>query len=79
MLWYTCSNYSIFVSFSLSLKNVKVIAFGKVALKMVTTLEGILGEHITEGVASVPVGSLETARRQFPQYIHKKDSKIRSV
>ena len=46
---------------------------------MVTMLEGILGEHITEGVASVPVGSLETARRQFPQYVPKKDSKIRSV
>ena len=45
---YVCSSlhswvsYIIFVSFSLSLKNVKVIAFSKVVPKIMTTLEDIL-------------------------------------
>ena len=55
----------------------KVVAFGKAVLGMVTALEQILGEHITKGVASIPVGSLETARKLFPHHIPHEDSKIR--
>ena len=55
----------------------KVIAFGKAVLGMVTALEQILGDHITEGVASIPVGSLEMARKLFPHHMPQENSKIR--
>lgn len=58
-------------------RNVKVIAFGKAVLGMVTALEQILGDHITEGVASIPVGSLETAKKLFPHHMPQENSKIR--
>jgi len=56
---------------------VKVIAFGKAVLGMVTSLGQILGDHITEGVASIPVGSLETARKLFSHHVPQENSKIR--
>ena len=47
--------------------NVKVVGFGKAVLGMVEALEGLLGEHIATGVASVPVGSVvyHTTRRKI--------------
>ncbi len=44
---------------------------------MVSALEAVVGEHITGGVASVPVGTMETARGNFPQYLPREDSRIR--
>ncbi len=55
----------------------KVAAFGKAVLGMVTALEDVIGEHIMEGVASVPMGTVETAGEAFPQYLPKKDTRIR--
>ena len=60
-------------------RNVKVVAFGKAVLGMVTALEDLIGDHISEGVASIPAGFLDIARKAFPQYLPKKDSKIRCV
>lgn len=57
--------------------NVKVVAFGKAVLGMVTALEDILGQHITGGVASVPVGAVDAARRFYPHHVPKPGSKIR--
>ena len=53
---------------SSSSRNVKVVAFGKAVLGMVAAVEGLLGEHVVEGVASVPVGAVERARRQLPHW-----------
>jgi len=44
---------------------VKVIAFGKAALGMVACLESLLGEHIVEGVASVPVAPWRQRRQPY--------------
>ena len=38
-------------------RNVRLAAFGKAAPGMVRAAEGILGEHIVAGIASVPVGA----------------------
>lgn len=38
-------------------RNVHLVAFGKAVLGMVRAVEGILGSHIVQGVASVPYGS----------------------
>lgn len=54
-----------------------MVAFGKAVLGMVTALEGVLGSHITGGVASIPVGALETAHKFYPHHMPKPDSKIR--
>ena len=51
-----------------SSRNVKVVAFGKAVLGMVAAVEELLGEHVVEGVASVPVGAVERARRQLPHW-----------
>ena len=37
-------------------KNVSVVAFGKAVLGMCKAVEDILKDHITRGVASIPVG-----------------------
>lgn len=58
-------------------RNVKIIGFGKAVLGMVMALERLLGNHISEGVISIPVGSLEAARRVFPYHISQENSKIR--
>ena len=58
-------------------RNVKVVAFGKAVLGMVAAVECILGDHIMEGVASIPVDAMETARENFPHYLPASNSKIR--
>ncbi len=58
-------------------RNVKVVAFGKAVLGMVTAVERLIGEHIVEGVASIPVGAMETAKVNFPQHLPLKTSKVR--
>ena len=58
-------------------RNVKILGFGKAVLGMVTALERLLGNHISEGVISIPVGSLGAARRFFPDHTPQKNSKIR--
>ena len=58
-------------------RNVKVIAFGKAVLGMVSAVEDVVGSHITEGIASVPVGSLEVARQAFPKCVPKEGSNVR--
>lgn len=58
-------------------RNVKIIGFGKAVLGMVMALERLLGHHISEGVISIPVGSLEATRRVFPDHIPQENSKIR--
>ena len=60
-----------------SFSNVKVIAFGKAVLGMVACLESLLGEHIVEGVASVPVGSMETAQAALSLNLPRENSHIR--
>ena len=60
-------------------RNVKIIGFGKAVLGMVTALEQLLGNHISEGVVSIPVGSLEAARRIYPDHRPQENSKIRSM
>lgn len=57
--------------------NVKVVAFGKAVLGMVSAVESILGEHVIEGVASVPVGAVETAQKCYPHHIPAPPSKTR--
>ena len=47
----------------LNCSNVKVVAFGKAVLGMLVSLETLLGDHITDGIASVPVGAVEAAQR----------------
>ena len=54
-----------------------MVAFGKAVLGMVAAVEGIIGEHIVGGVASVPVGTMETARTHFPHYLPPETSKVR--
>ena len=65
------------VSRSAHFSNLKVVAFGKAVLGMVAALEGILGEHITGGVASIPVGAVETARKFYPHHLPRPDGRIR--
>lgn len=60
-------------------RNVKIIGFGKAVLGMVTALEQLLGNHISEGVVSIPVGSLKAARRIYPDHRPQENSKIRSM
>lgn len=55
----------------------KVVAFGKAVLGMVACLESLLGEHITEGVASVPVGSMGTAQASVSLNLPRENSRIR--
>ena len=55
----------------------KVVAFGKAVLGMLGALERILGDHIVEGVASIPAGSLELAKQHHPEWLPVKDSRIR--
>lgn len=55
----------------------KVVGFGKAVLGMLTAVERILGDHITEGVASIPAGALETAEKFYPHYIPRANSKIK--
>ena len=55
----------------------KVIALGKAVLGMVSAVDDLIGSHITEGVASVPVGSLETARLLFPECVPREGCRIR--
>lgn len=57
--------------------NVKIVAFGKAVLGMTAGVEHILGNHIKEGVVSVPVGALETAQKYYPHYLPQMTSKIR--
>lgn len=54
-----------------------MVAFGKAVLGMVKALEDILGEHIAGGVASIPVGAVETATKFYPHHIPKPGSKIK--
>ena len=56
-----------------------MVAFGKAVLGMVAAVEGIIGEHIIGGVASVPVGAMETARAHFPHYLPPEASKVKCV
>ena len=37
-------------------KNISVVAFGKAVLGMAKAVEDILGDHISQGVASIPLG-----------------------
>lgn len=60
-------------------RNVKVVAFGKAVLGMVAALEGILLSDIIGGVASVPVGAVETAKKFYPHHLPSPYSRIRSV
>ena len=53
------------------------MAFGKAVLAMLGTLERLLGDHIVEGVASIPVGSLELAKLHHPEWLPRKDSRVR--
>lgn len=61
----------------LSCSNVKVVAFGKAVLGMVAAVERILGNHITEGVVSVPIGAVKAARRFYPHHIPRVNKMIR--
>lgn len=53
------------------------MAFGKAVLGMVAAVERLLGHHVVEGVASVPVGSIETARKFYPHHIPAQGSRVR--
>lgn len=55
----------------------KVVAFGKAVLGMVAAVERILGNHITEGVVSVPIGAVKAARRFYPHHIPRVNKRIR--
>ena len=48
-----------------SLRNVKVVTFGKTVLGMTIAISNLLRDHIVGDVASVPVGSLHTAHQLF--------------
>ena len=41
-------------------RNVRIAAFGKAVSGMVRAAEDILGDHIVEGIAIVPVGTRQT-------------------
>lgn len=56
-----------------------MVAFGKAVLGMLTAVETLIGEHIIEGVASVPMGTVRTAKINFPQYLPPKTSKVKYV
>ena len=43
-------------------KNVSVVAFGKAVLGMAKAVEDILKDHITKGVASIPIGLLDAIK-----------------
>ncbi len=54
-----------------------MVAFGKAVLGMVAALEALLGEHITGGVASIPVQAVEAARKFHPHHLPSPGSKIK--
>lgn len=54
-----------------------MVGFGKAVLGMATAVERLLGDHITAGLVSVPVGILKAASKMFPNHIPHSDSKIR--
>lgn len=53
------------------------MAFGKAVLGMVAAAEGLLGNHVVEGVASVPVGAVDTARKFYPHHLPPQGSQVR--
>lgn len=55
----------------------KVVGFGKAVLGMATAVERLLGDHITAGLVSVPIGILEAASKMFPHDMPHSNSKIR--
>ena len=55
----------------------KLLAFGKAVLGMVAAVERVIGNHLIEGVASIPVGTVETAKREFPHQLLLENSRIR--
>ena len=56
----------------------KVVAFGKAVLEMLVSLETLLGGHITDGIASVPVGAVEAAQRtDLPHSVSREGSRVR--
>ena len=58
-------------------RNVRVVAFGKAVLGMVAAVESILQDHLVEGVASIPVGAMETARKHYPHHVPSSDSPVK--
>ena len=50
-------------------KNVYVAAFGKAVIGMVRAVEDVLGEHIVDGVASIPTGTQKTFRAMEMWYV----------
>ena len=55
----------------------RLVGFGKAVLGMAAAVERLLGNHLTTGLISVPEGMLETAKREFLNYLLQSDSKIR--
>ena len=55
----------------------KVVAFGKAVLGMVAAVESLMHNHVIGGVASVPVGAMETSRRFYPHHLPSPDSRVR--
>ena len=46
-------------------RNVYVCAFGKAVMDMVGVVVGVLGEHLVQGIASIPIGTRRRRRRRM--------------
>ena len=54
-----------------------MVAFGKAVLGMAAAVEHILGDHVIEAVASIPVGAMEVAQKFYPHHLPHLSSRIR--
>ena len=49
-------------------RNVHIVAFGKAVAGMVRAAEDVLGDHVVDGIASVPTGIVQSLRDSQRRY-----------
>lgn len=59
-------------------KNCYIIGFGKAVLGMAVELERLLGEHLVDGVLSVPVGIMDTMKH-IPESLPIENTKLKII
>ena len=56
--------------------NVHIVAFGKAVAGMVRVTEDVLGEHVVDGFASVPVGITRSLRDNGRRWVVELEGRI---
>eukprot|EP00040_Diaphanoeca_grandis_P018772 m.98793 g.98793 ORF g.98793 m.98793 type:complete len:461 (-) comp27097_c0_seq2:36-1418(-) len=56
--------------------NVRVYGFGKAVIGMVAAVDELLGDHVADGLVSIPKGTITTMQANHPEFLPKQTSKI---